>query len=158
MNRHAMPTRPRGNPSLATLLGAMLLFFGGTFMNSAFHSDEKCGCDVVSKAVLQEGKEKCVRNSSPDTHQHVSLTSNIIKLTSTGFFSNSSNYDWLAAAIFGRGSYENLSVGNPQNRDNWILVKAKELGSKGKKLIDLSAGNKPYEDTFRKHGFEYYSS
>ena len=122
-------------------------------MNSTFQMRSVA---VTSVSKLQE--EKCVRNSSPDSHQHVPLTSNIIELTGSGFFSNSSNYDWLAAAIFGRGSYENLSVGNPQNRDNWISIKAVELGSKGKKLIDMSAGNKPYEDTFRKHGFEYYSS
>ena len=81
-------------------------------------------------------------------------------LLDAGFSSGELQTDWLARTIFGEASYQHLTVGNPQVRDAWIVKKASELGKllTDPLLIDVSAGNKPYEANFRDSGFRYYSS
>lgn len=96
-----------------------------------------------------------------DAFEGKSAYERLEKLLREGYSKGEIPSDWLSRILFHDASaYENLSVGNPQVRDAWIAAKAEALSkiSDEPKLIDVSAGNKPYEEVFSASGFKYFSS
>ena len=94
------------------------------------------------------------RQSNSDSHLIDQLLGPITNAYAEGILNN----DWLSDAILALGNKQSLAVGNPQIRDAWIERKAFQLGAGGGRLLDMSAGNKPYERVFRRAGFSDSSS
>lgn len=53
-----------------------------------------------------------------------------------------------------------LDIGNPDTRDAWIKQKAVTLcgSAAGSSILDVSAGNKPYQTVWQKAGCKYFSN
>ena len=102
------------------------------------------------------------RFASQRAHQEPiqdSVTNKACILSNSSFSKGELSREWLSDMLFRSNHKNELKVGNPQTRDEWIKSKAAALATGRKlKLLDMSAGNKPYEDTFTRAGFMYSSS